>query len=238
MDNRGFPLSIKQVLGFAWCIAKEHGKCDVFIKIGPSRDRWNGFKTRHPDLWLRRPDALDRGRASLGNTLDSNNISDKTERIYNCDEAALFLNKSAGQKVIVPTRMKHAHSLSVATNEHISVHCCVNSAGNAHPPMIIFTNTLSGGAYHRQGPINATYACSDSGFMDQIMYFQWFKGTFLQYALPQRPVLLIQDGASSHVSVPLIRSAVANDVILLCLPSKTTHITQPFGCCCLSQNEN
>ncbi|KAL4227912.1 hypothetical protein ACF0H5_013351 [Mactra antiquata] len=40
--------------------------------------------------------------------------------------------------------------------------------------------------------------------------------------------LLIQDGASSHVSVDLIRSAIANGVILLCLPPKTTHITQPI----------
>ncbi|WAQ93895.1 hypothetical protein MAR_006366 [Mya arenaria] len=100
----------------------------------------------------------------------------------------------------------------MATKEHISVHCCINAAGNALPPMIIFTNTLPG------GPINATYACSDSGFMDQYLYFQWFEIVFLQYAVPQRPLLLIQDGALSHVSVPLIRSAVANDVILLYLP--------------------
>lgn len=138
------------------------------------------------------------------------------------------MNKSAGQKVIVPARTKHTHSLSVATNEHISVHCCVNAAGQALPPMIIFSKSLPGGAYHRNGPINASYACSDSGFMDQTLYNQWFQKTFLVHAVQQRPVLLIQDGASSHLSVELIRSAIANDVILLCLPPKTTHITQPL----------
>jgi len=78
----------------------------------------------------------------------------------------LFLNKATGQKVVVPARFKHAHSLTVATSEHISVHCCVNAAGNALPPMLIFTKSLTGGTYHRQGPINASCACSGSGFMD------------------------------------------------------------------------
>lgn len=241
MANRGFPLSIPQVLGFAWYIAKEKGKGDSFQKTGPSRKWWRGFKRRHPNLGLRRPDALDRGRASMGNvnslrdyfellkeTLDSNGLTDKPTQIYNCDEAALYLNKSAGQKVVVPTRFKHAHSVSVATNEHISVHCCASAAGSTIPPMIIFSKSLPGGAYHKQGPINASYACSESGFMEQTLYQQWFEQTFLPYAVPECPLLLIQDGASSHVSAPLIRSAIANDVILLCLPPKTTHITQPL----------
>ncbi|KAH3835203.1 hypothetical protein DPMN_108551 [Dreissena polymorpha] len=68
--------------------------------------------------------------------------------------------------------------------------------------MIIFTNSLPGGPYHRLGPVNASYACSDSGFMDQTLYLQWFEKTFLAHAVSQRPILLIQDGASSHISVP------------------------------------
>jgi len=98
MANRGFPLSIPQLMGFAWCIAKERGKSEVFSEHGPSRKWWLGFKARHPDLGLRRPDPLDRGRASLGSvetireyfallreTLESNGLSDQPHRIYNCD---------------------------------------------------------------------------------------------------------------------------------------------------------
>ena len=164
----------------------------------------------------------------LKETLDCNELGDKPKQIYNCDEAALFLNKSAGQKVVVPVRFKNSHSVSCATSEHVSVHCCVNAAGNAVPPMMIFTRTLPGGAYHREGPVNASYACSENGFMDQNLYLQWFEKTFLAHAVPKRPLLLIQDGASSHMSAPLIRSAIANDVVIMCLPPKTTHITQPL----------
>jgi hypothetical protein len=93
-----------------------------------------------------------------------NSMTSQARAIIDCDEAALYLNKSAGQKVIVPTRTKHTHSLSVATNEHISVHCCVNAAGHAIPPVIAFSKSLQGGAYLRNKPINTSYACSDSGF--------------------------------------------------------------------------
>ena len=67
MANRGFAQSVPQLLGFPWCIAKERGKGEVFAKTGPSRKWWRGFKNMHPDISLRRPDALNRGRASLGN---------------------------------------------------------------------------------------------------------------------------------------------------------------------------
>ena len=51
--------------------------------------------------------------------------------------------------------------------------------------------------------------------------------TFLPNITPQRPVLLIQDSATAHVSPELIDAAIENQVILLCLPSKMTHLLQP-----------
>ena len=43
-----------------------------------------------------------------------------------------------------------------------------------------------------------------------------------------RPVLLIEDGHSSHVSIKLIELARKNGVHLLCLPAHTTHILPPL----------
>ena len=43
-----------------------------------------------------------------------------------------------------------------------------------------------------------------------------------------RPVLLIEDGHSSHVSIELIELARENSVHILCLPSHTTHLLQPL----------
>ena len=113
MAHRGFPLNVSQVCGYAWCIAKEHNKARVFSEKGPSGKWWRGFKSRHPDIALRRPDALDRGRAAMGNvavmkdyfellqsTLESNELKDHPDRIYNCDEADPLLTNHPVRRLL------------------------------------------------------------------------------------------------------------------------------------------
>lgn len=50
----------------------------------------------------------------------------------------------------------------------------------------------------------------------------------LNFIPPARPVLLVQDGHASHVTIDLIELARANDVHLLCLPAHTTHLLCPL----------
>ena len=56
------------------------------------------------------------------------------------------------------------------------------------------------------------FAVSESGWITkEIYYIDWFK-YFLELISPARPVLLLQDGHSSHVSIELIELAQANDI--------------------------
>ena len=57
-------------------------------------------------------------------------------------------------------------------------------------------------------------------------YMKWFQ-FFLKSIPPARPVLLIEDGHASHISMEVIELARTNNVHLLCLPAHTTHILQP-----------
>ena len=66
-----------------------------------------------------------------------------------------------------------------------------------------------------------------AGLIATYYYLEWFK-FFLRSIPPARPVLLIQDGHTSHISIELIELARANDVCILCLPSHTTHLLQPL----------
>ena len=163
----------------------------------------------------------------LKKELETNNLFQKPRQIYNVDESAMFLNKMS-QPVVVPVKHKRAISIQLGSSEHISVNCCVAADGHTLPPMIIFSNSFPGGAYHASGPVNALYAHSDSGFMDTNLFNQWFEKTFLKYAVPERPLLLLMDGHSSHINIQLIECAQQNNVILLCLPPHTTHFLQPL----------
>ena len=49
---------------------------------------------------------------------------------------------------------------------------------------------------------------------------------FLKMIPKARPVLVIQDGHASHMTIKLIELACTNDIHILCLPAHTTHILQ------------
>ena len=68
---------------------------------------------------------------------------------------------------------------------------------------------------------------SDNGWINAEIYLEWFNN-FLKSIPPARPVVLIQDGHASHISIELIELARSNGVHILCLPAHTTHLLQPL----------
>lgn len=106
--------------------------------------------------------------------------------------------------------------------------CCVSAAGAALPPMIIYPKGFPGGQYRFGGPDDYLYARSDSGWVDSILFLQWFKKIFLKYTVRDKPTLLIVDGHKSHMTLELVDLARENHVILFCLPPHTTHALQPL----------
>ena len=71
------------------------------------------------------------------------------------------------------------------------------------------------------------FSCSVSRWVTHDLYLEWFK-FFIANIPPTRPVLLIEDGHASHISIEVIELAQSNDIHLLCLPSHTTHLLQPL----------
>ena len=241
MAEHRYPITRTQVMGLAWAISLQDEDSDSFGASGPSLRWWRGFRDRHKEISLRKSESVDRGRVAnavpdiindyfdvLTSTLTDHNLTDKPGQIYNCDEAAIFLNRSS-EKVLVPVKNKHCHIMAQGTNEHISVLCCVNASGESIPPLIIYSKGLpSSRTYQEEGPQNATYSSTDSGFIDKEIYQEWFEKNFLPFASKERPLLLLQDGAAAHISPKLIDMAISNDVVLLCFPPKLTHILQPL----------
>ena len=93
--------------------------------------------------------------------------------------------------MIVPVGTKHVYSQQAGTRDHITIHCCINAAGQCLPPMIIFEKGYPSGAYTRGGPPNTLYAKSPNGYMDSELFLLWLKKIFLKYACADRPLLLI-----------------------------------------------
>ena len=150
MADHRYPITRTQVIGLAWVIALRQGNECFNRSTGPSLNWWRGFTDRHPELSLRKPELVDHGRVAnatpdiIGNyfdvlhaTLEGNGLMEKPHQIYNCDEAAIFLNRTT-EKVLVPIKSKHCHALAQGTNQHITVLCCINAGGGHVRPLLIF----------------------------------------------------------------------------------------------------
>lgn len=126
MSSIAHPLSVATIKLFAWNIAKKKRGSRFNGKTGPGHNWWDKFKKRHSkDLTLRKPDNLDRGRSRMANqtvmnqhfellktTMDKLGITDKPERIFNCDESGISMNYKSG-KVVFLMFLKSSLSISI-----------------------------------------------------------------------------------------------------------------------------
>ena len=68
MAKWSHPLTVPAIKAFAWAIVRKTNRPPRFHPTnGPSLKWWQGFKNRHPEISLRKPDNLDRGRSRMNN---------------------------------------------------------------------------------------------------------------------------------------------------------------------------
>ena len=94
----------------------------------------------------------------LKDELESIDILDKPEHIFNADKTGIDLNARSG-KVIVSKNSKHAYSEQKAPRDHITSMVCCSASGQVLQPMIFEKNWPSG-PYSRNGPDGCLYGKS------------------------------------------------------------------------------
>ena len=98
--------------------------------------------------------------------------------------------------------------------------------------MVIFEKAFPSTAYVIQGAINVLYAKSQNGYLDEELFCSWFSKLFVRQTQHLRKRILRVDGHGSYMSLTLIDSAIANEVILYSLPPHTTPFST-FGHICV-----
>ena len=241
MAQRGFPLTRTMTKAFAWAIAKRSGKADRFNpEYGPSEHWWTNFRKRHPRLTLRTTDKLERSRAealspeivkeyfeTLKPILERNNLLNLPRQLYNCDETFLPLDFTR-EKAVTLKNTKYVYAQAHGTTDHITVLCAASAAGLPLPPFIIYPKSFPGGQYRFDGPDDALYGKSESGWIDSELFMAWLKKIFLKHVVAQRPVVLFIDRHKTHMTLDVIDLCRENEIILFCLPPHTTHALQPL----------
>ena len=145
-------------------------------------------------------------------------------------------------------------AMTEGSREFCSVLETVSATGVAIPPFIVLqgkTHRQSNYAYEVKA--EATFAVSESGYMDDDLGLQYLKMHFDPYIRDPKfqvedagsdarpgpaakyggpPRCLIVDGHSSHIAWRVIQYALENNIHIICLPSRSTHLLQPLDVGC------
>lgn len=247
MSQWGFGLSRSEILDVVQKFVNKSGLKTPFKNNRPGQDWWLGFKARHR-LSLKKPELLEHSRRKqasdpfiiygfydlLEKVINDCKLQDKPTLIYNCDETSFSHDPSKTK--IVNAIGQPCHRVTAGTGrDNTSVLACVNAAGEKLPPLIIFkSKNLWDQWFPRKEDEypNTSYVAAPKGWMNAEIFENWFRGTFIQSISEERPVLLIFDGHTSHVSPEVILCALENQIIILKLPPHTSHILQPLDVCC------
>ena len=241
MADIGYGLTREMVMHLAYMLAERLQKKHNFKEDKAGRSWFDGFMKRHPQLTRRTPQPLSYCRAlcsnpnilssffgKLGEVYGKLNILTKPMLVFNCDETGVSIVHKPG-KVIAQLGRRNIHSITSAERGKThTILSCVSATGYALPPTMVYPrkravpDKLKGDAFP-----NTLFCNSESGWVNADVFLGWLD-FFIDNIPPTRPVLLIQDGHTSHVSIDLIEKARANDIHLLCLPAHTTHILQPL----------
>ena len=232
----GYAKTRKEILAIVEERISSKGNTTTHVSNG----WWESFRRRHPELAIRTVEKLSYARSVatdatiinhyfdlLQKALHDNEILDSPSQIFNCDETGLPLEHTPSS-VIGIEGQKHPRALTSGNKKQVTVLGCVNAAGYAIPPLVIFSRKSLNPLLTVNEVPGTMYGLSETGWMDSEIFSNWFTHHFLVHAPASRPLLLLLDGHSTHFNPDFVRIAAHEKVVVFCLPPNTTHLTQPL----------
>ena len=238
----GYGLGKKEILSIIHDYLVTNKKTHLFPKGVPNDDWWNGFMKRHPQLSLRKAQALQicRAKAStpeiinhwfmnvLKPILDKTGLADHPNRIFNANETSFSLC-GRPQKIIAKRGAKSPQYVIGGTGkENITVQACISASGQLLPPYILYTGQRLMFDQTQGGPLGTRYGVAPKGWMTEVNFLDWFRNLFIPALPEERPVLLILDGHKSHIKYEVRELAKKHLIEIAKLPSHATHLLQPL----------
>lgn len=244
LEVRFYGITVADLRSLAYELAEKNGIPNNFNreKKVAGKDWVAGFRKRHPEIVLRKPELTSAARAQAFNKTNVTKFFDILEdvqknylypphRVYNVDETGLLTVQSKASKIFALKGRRQVGSLSSAERGILSTFVVCMSAGGIYiPPFVIFPRERMKVELQDGAPPGTAFVCHPSGWMQSEIFTQWFDH-FLKYAKPSYddPVLLILDGHSTHTkNLDFIEKARKSHTTVVCLPPHCSHKMQPL----------
>lgn len=148
--------------------------------------------------------------------------------IINYDETNLT-DDPGRKQVIVKRGCKYPERVMNHTKGSVSLMMAASADGVMLPPYVVYKAAHLYNTWVGDGPKDARYNRSGSGWFDGEIFADWIK-TIVIPVLENRPgkKVLIGDNLSSHLSADLIRLCKEKNIHFVFLPTNSTHLTQPL----------
>ena len=245
--RKGFGVGRKEVMLRAGRVCRTLHIKTPFRGGIPGKNWWRGFKARHPELSIRKPEALAVSRSrlmnplvvatyfsDLGKVVTSLGLLNKPHCIWNADETGVILTHKP-TSVVARKGARGVPGRTANSRESITTLATVNAAGQRMPPLHIVKGKTHKAlrAYDTgRGVPGAKWTWQKKAWMEDVLGESWFSDVFLQNCGPERPQLLLMDGHSSHESTGLLEKAREQNIHIITFPPHTTHYLQPLDRAC------
>lgn len=244
MEKSFYGLTMKDLKRMAFQLAIRNNIKHTFsIDKKTAGRKWlRLFLKRHPQLSIRKPQALSMSRirgftpenvSAFFSLLKPELVKIKfsAARLYNVDETGITAVQHNSQKIISLKGKQQVHKLSSAERGSlVTVVIAVSAAGAYVPPMLVFPRKRMKAELLNGAPPGTIATCHPSGWIQTDLFTQWLQH-FISFTKPSKedPVVLILDGHYSHTrNIDVIDLAREHGVSIVCLPPHSTDHMQPL----------
>lgn len=234
--NFGYPFTENDLKMFVQHYLNNKGCQTIFPNNLPGSDWVKYFLARNQELSIRFSENIKRARADLSievlqryfNNLQVTLEGVPPENILNYDESNLT-DDPGKQRVFVRRGSKRASRILDSSKSSISVMFAASGDGVLLPPYVVYKAVNLYPEWILNGPEGTVYNRSTSGWFDSVLFEDWFDKIALPFLRRKEGVkVLIGDNLSSHISVRIIQTCEANNILFVLLPPNSTHLCQPL----------